>query len=47
MFATVAIIQLSELLENYNLRSIWAISAAIIQLSELLENYNSAYGLTI
>ena len=35
-----SIIQLSELLENYNLFSRLANLLVIIQLSELLENYN-------
>ncbi len=34
------IIQLSELLENYNAAFIQALMQSIIQLSELLENYN-------
>ena len=36
----MSIIQLSELLENYNKRIGHFASYAIIQLSELLENYN-------
>ena len=36
----VIIIQLSELLENYNAAFIQALMQSIIQLSELLENYN-------
>ena len=35
-----SIIQLSELLENYNLMSCIDVTILIIQLSELLENYN-------
>ena len=34
------IIQLSELLENYNRLSVCSTECNIIQLSELLENYN-------
>ena len=36
----MSIIQLSELLENYNGKTISMVKYAIIQLSELLENYN-------
>ena len=39
----MSIIQLSELLENYNFDDIICANNPIIQLSELLENYNAAF----
>jgi len=39
----VSIIQLSELLENYNLQHQGYELSSIIQLSELLENYNEGW----
>ena len=38
----MSIIQLSELLENYNELSKSTLANTIIQLSELLENYNKS-----
>ena len=42
----MSIIQLSELLENYNLFTIVVEVCIIIQLSELLENYNNGTATT-
>ena len=46
MYILVMIIQLSELLENYNPWSLVLFASRIIQLSELLENYNKAFMFT-
>ena len=37
----MSIIQLPELLENYNLANVISLGLTIIQLPELLENYNN------